>query len=269
MRGRGPRRREVRQGLRERSARANNTGATTPTSPTGSPGSGARMSSSSCVERRPLTITNTFAAMPRARSAESFIWRAAARPERARLWGAIAIAVSCGGLGVVAGRWSAQVAPTEPRTRTAALIGAVAEETRGKPAAPAGARVDRDPVQHFTPAAEANSSGGPKGGQASGGPNGRQGSGAPDPAASVQAAEGSAEAGEKSAAAPPAEVDPSTAAAFSPAAAAEAQAAARRATPHVLRSPQATTPESAQATKPEERPAAPNYQALRDYVLSR
>ena len=67
--------------------------------------------------------------MPRASPADSFVWRAAARPDRARLLGAIAIAVSCGGLGLLAGRWSAQVAPAEPGRRTAALIEAVAKET--------------------------------------------------------------------------------------------------------------------------------------------
>ena len=86
--------------------------------------------------------------MPRARAADSFVWRAAARPERARLLGAIAIAMSCGGLGVVAGRWSAQVAP-DPRTRTAALIEAVSKETQAKLAVP------KPPVQAPAPAAPA------------------------------------------------------------------------------------------------------------------
>ena len=83
--------------------------------------------------------------MPRARAADSFVWRAAARPERARLLGAIAIAMSCGGLGVVAGRWSAQVAP-DPRTRTAALIEAVSKETQAKLSVPKPAAQDPAPA---------------------------------------------------------------------------------------------------------------------------
>ena len=69
----------------------------------------------------------------------------AARPERARLLGAIAIAMSCGGLGVVAGRWSAQLAP-DPRTRTAALIEAVSKETQAKLPVPKPAAQDPAPA---------------------------------------------------------------------------------------------------------------------------
>jgi hypothetical protein len=79
-----------------------------------------------------------FAAMPRADTRDAFVWRSSIGPSRSRLAGALAIAISCGGLGVLAGRWSMQVGTTaEPGTRTAALIAAVTEETRGKAASPA------------------------------------------------------------------------------------------------------------------------------------
>jgi hypothetical protein len=180
--------------------------------------------------------------MPRARAADSFVWRAAARPERARLLGAIAIAVSCGGLGVVAGRWSAQIAP-DPKTRTATLIEAVAEETRSKLAAQGSATADPAPVAApVTRAPEAE----PGDGQAPSAP-----------AASTRAAE------------PPLPVmrPPRNGAAAEAQAveaqAVEAQAEATRAmpAPGLRRSQHAPTVEKS--------PAAPNYQALRDYVLSR
>src|SRR5262245_43226862 len=72
--------------------------------------------------------------MPRASTTESFLWRAAPRPGRARLIGAIAIALSCGLLGVLLGRWSTGHAPPAPGTRTEALIEAVARETQAKSA---------------------------------------------------------------------------------------------------------------------------------------
>ena len=103
----GVRRKLTRKEVPKGTPKAN---AATPTSLTGSPGNAAQTSSSSCAAPRLLTTTSTFVAMPRARAADGFVWRAAARPERARLLGAIAIAMSCGGLGVVVGRWSAQVA---------------------------------------------------------------------------------------------------------------------------------------------------------------
>jgi hypothetical protein len=175
--------------------------------------------------------------MPRARAADSFVWRAAARPERARLLGAIAIAVSCGGLGVVAGRWSAQVAP-DPRTRTAALIEAVAGETRAKLAAQDSPTADSAAVAPPAPRAPEAA---PGGGQAPSAPR--------DP-----------ENGEAGAAAPPRPVvrPPSHGAA------AEAPTEPTRPMPAagLRRSRQ-------QAPTAEESPAAPNYQALRDYVLSR
>jgi hypothetical protein len=71
--------------------------------------------------------------MPRANPADAFVWRSSIGPRRIRLAGALAIALSCGGLGVLAGRWSLQVGTAEPGTRTAALIAAVSEETRAKP----------------------------------------------------------------------------------------------------------------------------------------
>jgi len=69
--------------------------------------------------------------MPRV-DTESFLWRAAPRPHRVRLIGAITIALSAGALGVLVGRWSMERAPSEPGTPTAALIEAVAKETRAK-----------------------------------------------------------------------------------------------------------------------------------------
>jgi hypothetical protein len=183
--------------------------------------------------------------MPRASAVDSFVWRAAARPERARLLGAIAIAVSCGGLGLVAGRWSAQVAP-DPKTRTATLIEAVAKETRSKLAAQGSATADPAPVAPpvtRTPEAE------PSGGQAPSAPA----ASAHDP-----------ENGEAGAAEPPLPVmRPPSSGAAAEAQAAEAPAEATRAmpAPGLRRSQHAPTVEKS--------PAAPNYQALRDYVLSR
>ena len=75
--------------------------------------------------------------MPRANPTDAFVWRSSLAPSRIRLAGALAIAVSCGGLGVLVGRWSLQVGTAEPGRRTAALIAAVSEETRAKPTSPA------------------------------------------------------------------------------------------------------------------------------------
>lgn len=183
--------------------------------------------------------------MPRARAADSFVWRAAARPERARLLGAIAIAMSCGGLGVVAGRWSAQVAP-DPRTRTVALIEAVSKETQAKlavPKPPAQAPAPAAPAPVAPPVTRAPAAA-PEGGQAPSAP-----------AASARARQ-SAEA---AAAEPPRSIvrPPSNETVG------EAEAEATRAlpAPGLRRSHHAPTLEKS--------PAAPNYQALRDYVLSR
>jgi hypothetical protein len=189
-----------------------------------------------------------------------------ARPERARLLGAIAIALSCGGLGIVAGRWSAQVAPTEPPTRTAALIEAVAKETRAKLAAPGDASVTSGAVQPLrrTPGAELSGApnGDGNGGQGSGAQeSGGQGNGGQTPVARARDPDDGADVGEGSAGPPPlADVRPSSNAAT------EAQAATIPTTPAPDgRSHQASSMESTL----KERPAAPNYQALRDYVLSR
>ena len=198
--------------------------------------------------------------MPPARPADSFVWHAAARPERARLLGAIAIALSCGGLGIVAGRWSAQVAPTQPPTRTAALIEAVAKETRAKLAAPGEASVPSGAVQsRQTPGAEV--SGAPNGEGSGGQERGGQGNGGQTPAAPARDRDDGADAGEKRAGPPPlADGRPSRNAA------AGAQAA-------TIPTPPAPDGRSHQASRLEstmhESPAAPNYQALRDYVLSR
>jgi hypothetical protein len=74
--------------------------------------------------------------MPHANAKEAFVWQTAA-PERARLLGAIAIAFSCGCLGILLGRWSVELAPARPPSRTAALIEAVSKETQAKPASSA------------------------------------------------------------------------------------------------------------------------------------
>jgi hypothetical protein len=170
--------------------------------------------------------------MPHARPTESFVWRAAARPERARLLGAIAIAVSCGGLGVVAGRWSATFAPAEPATRTAVLIQDVAKEMGAKTAAPGRAPAD---------AAAAAPVVGPSDGQA-----------ASVPAAPSQDPVRGEDTSEPALAA----VSPAD-----DARPARAQAKAPGALPNGRRSQQAATVE--------ERPTSPNYQALRNYVLGR
>jgi len=183
--------------------------------------------------------------MPRVKPAESFVWRAAAPPERARLLGAIAIAVSCGGLGVVAGRWSAQVAPADQGTRTAALIEAVAKETRDKATAQASAPADPLAVASVR-GAEAPPSGEPAA-SAPTAPGAPGAPGAPD-------TPGNRDNGEEAAAEPPLAAVP---AAKAPAREAQTEAPRRQAGPGAGRS------------TPAERPAAPNYQALRDYVLSR
>jgi hypothetical protein len=182
--------------------------------------------------------------MPRARAADNFVWRAAARPERARLLGAIAIALSCGGLGVVAGRWSAQVAP-DPRTRTAALIEAVSKETQAKLAAPKPAVQGPAPAAPppVAPPVTRAPAAAPEGGQA-------------PPAPGASAAPESAEAGT---AEPPRPIvrPPGNETVGE----AEAQATPALPAPGLRRSHHAPTLEKS--------PAAPNYQALRDYVLSR
>ncbi len=180
--------------------------------------------------------------MPRARAADSFVWRAAARPERARLLGAIAIAMSCGGLGVVAGRWSAQVAP-DPRTRTAALIEAVSKETQAKLPVPKPAAQDPTPA---APAAVAP-------------PITRAPAAAPEGGQAPSASAASARAPES-----PEEAEPPRPVVRPPSnGTGEAQAEATRAMP-------APAWRRSQHAPPlEKSPAAPNYQALRDYVLSR
>jgi hypothetical protein len=70
--------------------------------------------------------------MPHANAKEAFVWQAAAGPERARLLGAIAIALSSGCLGILLGRWSVELTPAQPPNRTAALIEAVSKETQAK-----------------------------------------------------------------------------------------------------------------------------------------
>jgi hypothetical protein len=61
---------------------------------------------------------------------DAFVWRSATAPGRVRVIGAAAMAASFICLGFVAGRWSTHVIPTAEPDRTAALIEAVAKETR-------------------------------------------------------------------------------------------------------------------------------------------
>jgi len=65
---------------------------------------------------------------------EAFVWQAAAgsNPNRVRLLGAIAIALSAGCLGILLGRWSVELTPGRPPSRTTALIEAVSKETQAK-----------------------------------------------------------------------------------------------------------------------------------------
>jgi hypothetical protein len=200
--------------------------------------------------------------MPRASPADGFVWRAAARPDRARLLGAIAIAVSCGGLGVVAGRWSAQVVPADPGRRTAALIEAVAKETRAKltqldsttASSRAVAPVGRPPE----PAAA------PGGGEAPEAPAAlaRDGEARDGEARDGEARDGEARDGETR----DGETREAARRSTTAAATGEAQGEELPAAPAPALPP---SPRSQQPPTIDARPAAPNYQALRDYVLRR
>jgi hypothetical protein len=176
--------------------------------------------------------------MPRAKTKEAFVWQAATAPERARLFGAIAIALSSGCLGVLAGRWSVPAAPLQPQpTRTAALIEAVAKETQARwasrashaAAAPASAPAAPEPAAGGQPAPVAAL---------------LQAAGPPAPVLGQQGQTNSSA---------PAAPEPTPPGGTAPARA--------RATDRVS---QSEIPSAATA-----KPAAPNYQALRDYVLSR
>jgi hypothetical protein len=170
--------------------------------------------------------------MPRAKIKEAFVWQAATAPERARLFGAIAIALSSGCLGVLAGRWSVPAAPLQPQpTRTAALIEAVAKETQARSAstAPASAPAAPEPAAGGQPAPVAAL---------------LQPAGPPAPVLGQQGQTHSSA---------PAAPEPTPPGGTAP--------ARTGATDRVSRSEN-----SAAATA---KPAAPNYQALRNYVLSR
>jgi len=199
--------------------------------------------------------------MPRASPTDAFVWRAAARPDRARLLGAIAIAVSCGGLGLVAGRWSVQVVPADPGRRTAALIEAVAKETRAKLTQLEGTTASSRaiaPVVGRPPEPAAA----PGGGEA---PETAAPSAGAAPAALARDREardsgtqdGEAQEGEDGEAARPSTTGTTGAAAG------EAQGEEFPAAPAPALAPSQQAPTNAA------RPAAPNYQALRDYVLRR
>ena len=73
--------------------------------------------------------------MPTARVTEAFVWKRAT-PSRGRLIGAIAIGFSSGCLGFVLARALPSERPATNPSRTAALIAAVAKETRAQGAQP-------------------------------------------------------------------------------------------------------------------------------------
>ncbi|HEU0159877.1 MAG TPA: hypothetical protein VFR00_11205 [Hyphomicrobiaceae bacterium] len=177
--------------------------------------------------------------MPRVNAAESFLWRAAPQPGRTRLLGALAIALSCGALGVLAGRWSIERVPSEPGTRTAALIEAVAKETQAKLAVAA-----RAPQMQAAPPAGISAAVAPAA-----------------PSAPTASRANSAVTPE-----PPQEPSPSEPAAgeATPLSRSEhaeqQQPAAVRPAARELRRPQPREPHET---------TAPDYRALRDYVLSR
>jgi hypothetical protein len=184
--------------------------------------------------------------MPRVNAAESFLWRAAPQPGRTRLLGALAIALSCGALGVLAGRWSVERVPSEPGTRTAALIEAVAKETQAKlavaahaphvqAAPPTGALAAIAPVEAIAPVAP-------------GAPASRRANSAVTPEPRHEPAAPEAAAGE---------------------------ATPRSRSEHAEQQPPpALTPAARELRRPQPRrepheTSAPDYRALRDYVLSR
>src|SRR5262245_38869719 len=190
------------------------------------------------------------AAMPHANPKEAFVWQAAAGPERARLLGAIAIALSTGCLGILLGRWSVELTPGRPPGRTAALIEAVSKETQAKAVGPARRQGEAGEARPAPP------------------------SSADRPAAAARPASAQAEAsataaGEQSGSAPRAgqlvEVKPRPPTAPLPAANEAGQ-------------PAGDTSEQRPAIAPEHRPAfgraslrppARDYQALRDDLLNR
>jgi len=200
--------------------------------------------------------------MPRANPKEAFVWQAAAGPERARLLGAIAIALSTGCLGILLGRWSVELTPGRPPGRTAALIEAVSKETQAKAVGPARRQGEAGEARPAPP-----SSADRPAPEAAAGP-------APGPAAAARPASEQAEAsataaGEQSGSAPRAgqlvEVKPRPPTAPLPAANEAGQ-------------PAGDTSEQRPAIAPERRPAfgraslrppARDYQALRDDLLNR
>jgi len=194
--------------------------------------------------------------MPRANTTESFFWRAAPQPGRARLIGAIAIALSGAVLGVLVGRWSVASPPTEPGTRTEALIEAVARETQAKAAAAAKAAEIEASQPRRSPEDAAP---------------------VPSSPANIASRLNSTVAPEPSSDPPPtrAPVPPNASAARSGDTSADGEAppAGSDQAPERHR-PATSTPLAREVRRPQPRPApqenaAPNYRALRDYVLSR
>jgi hypothetical protein len=183
--------------------------------------------------------------MPRVNAAESFLWRAAPQPGRTRLLGALAIALSCGALGVLAGRWSVERVPSEPGTRTAALIEAVAKETQAKLAVAAHA-----PQMKAAP------------------PTGVSAAIAPVEATAPVAASAAGSRRTNSAVTPEPRHEPA------PPEAGAGEAAPLSRSERAEQQPPVLTPAARELRRPQPRrepqeTSAPDYRALRDYVLSR
>jgi hypothetical protein len=188
--------------------------------------------------------------MPHANAKEAFVWQAAA-PERARLLGAIAIALSCGCLGILLGRWSVE----RPPSRTAALIEAVCKETQAKPVSrahpPGEAGASRPAAPSADPSAPEPRSG-PAPGNLTPGP-------AP--------VEGQAPAGTQRPAAAPAAVPGQLVEAKPPAATERSELASEMIAPQ--RQPATAAERRPALGAASVRPPARDYQALRDDLLSR
>jgi hypothetical protein len=204
--------------------------------------------------------------MPRVNTAEGFLWRAAPQPHRARLLGAIAIALSCGALGVLIGRWSVERVPSEPGPRTAALIEAVAKETRAKLAGAAEEPASKPPPQGG-PLSVAPVASTPADGSSPAEPTSNT---VASPAAPTSNTVASPEAREAPTPAPAAE----SASASPPVPHAAPPLGIRQAEQAERQRPPAVPPVVPEVRRPQPRAApqattAPDYRALRDYVLSR
>jgi hypothetical protein len=188
--------------------------------------------------------------MPHANAKEAFVWQAA--PERARLLGAIAIALSCGCLGILLGRWSVELAPGRPPSRTAALIEAVSKETQAQP------------VSSARPPGEASAAR-PAAPEPTSGP--APGNVTPGSARSNVEGEAFVTAGTQRPAAAPAAVPRQPVAAKPPAANERGQLASETIAPQ--RQPATAAERRPALGATSVRPPARDYQALRDDLLSR